>query len=162
MVNIRNRKRQHSNECIQCLEEFKAYRPVDKFCSRVCHDKWHNTSRTTLSRRRQILLSKFGITNEQYEELLKKQNYCCAVCGKHESEFKKKLAVDHEHRDGYSGPVRGLLCFRCNRLVVGNWKRETSGTLLKAYEYLNSEYPGWIVPPKKKRKRRVRRNRSRT
>ena len=38
----------------------------------------------------------------------------CAVCGKHQSEIKQALCVDHNH---INNNVRGLLCIRCNRAI---------------------------------------------
>jgi len=35
----------------------------------------------------------------------------CAVCNKHQAEFKKALAVDHNHKNG---KIRALLCNHCN------------------------------------------------
>jgi hypothetical protein len=52
-----------------------------------------------------------NITIEEYRQLEKKQNSCCAICGK----FNKKLRVDHCHK---TGKVRGLLCSRCNALAL--------------------------------------------
>jgi hypothetical protein len=54
----------------------------------------------------------YHITLERYNELRKAQKYACAICQKHESEFKNSLAVDHDH---ITGEVRGLLCWQCNR-----------------------------------------------
>lgn len=54
-------------------------------------------------------------TEELYNELLTNQQKCCAVCKKHESNFKIKLAVDHCHENGN---IRGLLCRRCNTFVI--------------------------------------------
>lgn len=64
---------------------------------------------------------RYGISIADYEELLKSQNYVCAICGKPEIARRKSgistsLAVDHNHQ---TGQVRGLLCLRCNT-VVGN------------------------------------------
>src|SRR5882672_12930961 len=98
------------------------------------------------------LLSKYGITEEQYAELLRKQRGCCAVCGRHESVFRKKLSIDHDHNSGF---IRGLLCINCNRYVVGRHRKGSgSELLLAAYNYLINDYPGWIVPPKPKRKKK--------
>lgn len=109
--------------------------------------------------RKSHLLRKYGITEEQYDELLEKQGHSCAVCRRHHREFKTRLCVDHDHS---SLAVRGLLCTYCNRRVVGRYRRETAKLLLAAYEYLIREYPGWVTPKVKKNgsKRRRRNHRS--
>lgn len=56
---------------------------------------------------------KYGITFDQYEEMLKSQNYGCKLCGR--KQIKNRLAVDHDHNDGR---VRGILCSSCN-LALG-------------------------------------------
>ncbi|GAG47941.1 unnamed protein product [marine sediment metagenome] len=61
------------------------------------------------------LIRTFGITLEQYNEMFNEQNGCCVICGKHQSELKLSLAVDHNH-DG--GNIRQLLCNHCN-LILG-------------------------------------------
>lgn len=64
--------------------------------------------------RRHQLLKLYGITIEQYYELLKKQDWLCGICGRPPKQKKgpgSKLHVDHDHR---TGKVRGLLCVRCN------------------------------------------------
>lgn len=53
----------------------------------------------------------YGITLEHYESMWVKQNGKCAICGKHESEFSKRLCVDHNH---WFGDIRELLCHHCN------------------------------------------------
>lgn len=67
---------------------------------------------------------------ENYSELLKRQNDCCAICRRHRSEFTNSLAIDHSHK---TGKVRGALCYRCNRLYVSIHTVETA---LAVYEYL--------------------------
>jgi len=57
----------------------------------------------------------------------------CGVCGRHETEFKSKLAVDHNHK---TGQVRGLLCYRCNKFIVG---RHTLESALRLVAYLRVE-----------------------
>lgn len=106
--------------------------------------------------RTRYLLKRFGITHEQFEELLKKQDNACGVCRRPAKEFKSNLAVDHDH---WTGEIRGILCNYCNRRVVGRYRKDFNAALLKAaYEYLTAEYPGWIVPPKTKIKKKRKRN----
>ncbi len=71
----------------------------------------------------------YNITTEQYDGMLADQYWGCAGCGRSASSFKKRLAVDHNHR---TGKVRGLLCPTCN-LTVG---RMDSGLVKKLQEYL--------------------------
>jgi len=56
----------------------------------------------------------YNMTPEQYNEMLKAQDNSCACCKEHESNFKRKLHVDHNHT---TRQVRALLCTRCNPLV---------------------------------------------
>lgn len=55
---------------------------------------------------------KYGITIDQFDAMLEKQNNCCAICGTHQLKIAKRLAVDHNHT---TGTVRGLLCPSCNK-----------------------------------------------
>jgi len=80
---------------------------------------------------------KYGITEEQYNTLLKNQNGVCAICKKpemilHKGITLKKLSVDHDHS---TGKVRGLLCHNCN-LAIGYFE-DNSTVVYNAYMYLN-------------------------
>ena len=77
------------------------------------------------------LVRTYGITLEMYNKMLVDQNFCCAICGKHNSNFKKQLSVDHDHE---TGAVRGLLCHHCNT-GIGMFKDNTE-ILKKATNYL--------------------------
>ena len=50
--------------------------------------------------------------------ILKDQNDCCAICGRHKDEFSRNLSVDHDHD---TGNHRGLLCGDCN-IALGGFK----------------------------------------
>lgn len=52
---------------------------------------------------------RYGLSDEQYQQMLLFQDGCCAICGKKSSQT---LCIDHDHATGI---VRGLLCRRCNR-----------------------------------------------
>ena len=53
----------------------------------------------------------YGITLDQYNEMLEVQGGVCAICG-NTCQTRSRLAVDHDHE---TGKVRGLLCNGCNR-----------------------------------------------
>ena len=59
----------------------------------------------------------YGITIEQYKQMLSSQNNRCAICG---NTFKihRGTHVDHNHQ---TGKVRGLLCNGCN-IGIGSLK----------------------------------------
>lgn len=73
----------------------------------------------------------YGVTREQYQEMLSRQNGCCAICGNNPGKW--RLSIDHCHK---TGAVRALLCRACNG-GIGLLKDDTS-LLTKAIEYLNS------------------------
>lgn len=53
----------------------------------------------------------YGLTSAEYDVVLAWQKKRCAICGKHQSEVKYSLHVDHDHK---TGKVRGILCAGCN------------------------------------------------
>lgn len=74
---------------------------------------------------------KYGITEGEYNEILKKQNGCCAVCKKPQKDFSKSFAIDHDHK---TGKIRGLLCHGCN--VILGFSKEDTKILKNAIKYL--------------------------
>jgi hypothetical protein len=79
-------------------------------------------------------VKKFGISVEQYNEFVEKQNNCCAICGTHKDNFTGRgsnFHIDHCHT---SGKVRGLLCNNCNT-GLGQFK-DNAESLQSAIQYL--------------------------
>lgn len=74
---------------------------------------------------------KYGIdiTEEEYAHKLEEQGGVCAICGF--PPVSKRLSVDHCHR---SKKVRGLLCYHCNRFVVGRHNLDTAKSLVRYLE----------------------------
>ena len=66
------------------------------------------------------LISKYGFSIKEFNELLSVQKGLCAICRKQETSvesrtgLKRALAVDHSHS---TRKVRGLLCSHCNRAL---------------------------------------------
>ena len=73
----------------------------------------------------------YGITVEQYDAMLKKQNHVCAICNTFPPG--KRLAVDHNHE---TGKIRGLLCANCNAGL--GWFKENTSRLNAAILYLET------------------------
>lgn len=68
--------------------------------------------------RNRHLMKMFGITRQQYDELLASQDGCCAICHTDNPSGidprRKMFCVDHDHE---TGKIRGLLCINCNRAL---------------------------------------------
>lgn len=97
---------------------------------KAAREYYRNNRERELAR---IRKNKYGITREEFDKIMKKQNNKCPIC--HE-DVGKNLSVDHDHE---TGTIRGIICSNCN-LAIGNAKN--SPELLRALaEYLeeNSE-----------------------
>ena len=80
----------------------------------------------------------YGVTNEEYQQMLIKQDSRCAICFTHESSKArngsiKNLSVDHCHT---TGKIRKLLCSKCNSML--GMANESKETLYAAIKYLES------------------------
>ena len=66
--------------------------------------------------RRRDLKRLYGITLEEYDDMLERQGSKCACCGSEDARGKHNVfCVDHDH---VTGKVRELLCKDCN-IVLG-------------------------------------------
>jgi hypothetical protein len=127
--------------CIRCqtvkaLEEFSRYsasrdgRQVEcKACFHVRYaanaEKYAERQRMTVYKRR------FGISYDQFQALVTRQDGRCAICLKKPEGKRKALHVDHCHDKLH---VRGLLCARCN-LMLGTMEDDPA-LLRAAADYL--------------------------
>lgn len=83
----------------------------------------------------QKLHKRYGISVNEWEEMLLKQNSGCAICGK---ELDARTAhVDHDHE---TGKVRGLLCRACN-FALGQLQ-DNPALLRRAAEYVERSNNG--------------------
>lgn len=77
-------------------------------------------------------LAAYGMSLDEYQELIKRQGRRCAICGAKQNG--RRLSVDHCH---VSKKVRGLLCSSCN-FGLGIFK-DNPKLLLKAVAYLRRD-----------------------
>ena len=87
--------------------------------------------RTKKARKNAKLKYRYGITLEQYNKMLDKQQHKCYICKEDAKNLSKKLAVDHCHN---TKKVRGLLCSNCNT-ALGMFK-DNINFLKNAITYL--------------------------
>ena len=115
---IKNRKKVNK----QALEYY--YRTKLKNPERLIKNRKAYRLKTGLTMR----LKEYGLSLENYNLLLEKQNSLCAICYK---VFDVALDIDHCHK---TLKVRGLLCKSCN-VGLGYFK-DNQETLLNAAKYL--------------------------
>lgn len=124
----------YMKQCRFCLE----FKELDDFHRHPSTKDRHQSvckecrlfNKNTKAKNKQ-LRKRYGITLDQYNEMFNNQNGCCAICGKHQLNFKVSLCVDHCH---LTGLVRGLLCSSCNRAI--GYFQESLSNIENAVLYL--------------------------
>jgi len=96
--------------CSECRNKRMAYqKTISKFSKQKAYNKYYQSN--SLKFRDYYYKKHYGITLEDYDNLLKEQNNKCAICNK---ESNKRLLIDHSHE---TNKIRGLLCRNCNVLL---------------------------------------------
>lgn len=147
----------YCNKCQQTMpeEKFYATRNYCKDCQATYRKKYRaaNPNYTKEYRRKnkeQMLNAdlkwRYGVTLTTYNNMFEEQEGKCAICTRHQLEFTRRLAVDHEHERGF---IRGLLCDGCNRMV-GLFEAGRLTTFSELYEaiesYVSSEGVEYTFP----------------
>lgn len=131
--------------CLKCkaelpLEKFapvglhKQKRGYDSWC-RLCRNENQRTWRrnhaeqVARSRRRVRIKEEYDLLENDYLNMLQKQNNKCLIC---KNDFIARPNIDHDHK---TNQVRGLLCSACN-VGLGMFKDNVE-FLLSAINYLN-------------------------
>lgn len=96
---------------------------------REANNKYRATPGAKKVKRNSHLKRNYGITLEQYNDILKDQDYVCAICGTNKPGDWGVFHVDHCHK---TDKVRGLLCGVCNRRL--GWYEKNK---LNIFQYLN-------------------------
>jgi len=101
----------------------------------MCHRHWSGWSTTGDPLEPVYKGTQYGLSWEQYQEMLAAQDGRCAIC--RGLPTGKRLHIDHNHD---TGEVRGLLCGLCN-LLLGN-AGDSADRLLVAADYLKERSSG--------------------
>lgn len=127
--------------CKDCGSVSRALKAPGPRCATCHRDRKKALSEASWARG---IMSRYGITPEQYWALYEAQGGVCYICRRATGRV-RRLAVDHDHATGY---VRGLLCKPCNSVLAHF--RDDLLTAYRAVEYL--EIPpahktiGWVKP----------------
>jgi len=116
--------------CKECQAEFnKKWRNENKELIKIKKKEKYIRTSTPEKRWAGHLNQRYGLTPEQYLEMVNIQNGVCKICL--EPSIRLRLSVDHCHT---TGNIRGLLCERCNTLL-GRVK-DNPTILINAAQYL--------------------------
>ena len=99
------------------------------YCKKCKHTNW-NSKRTKRERQIEHLKLTYGLSEEQYLQLLKDQDYACPICLKDLKPFDKGTHVDHCHEGGH---VRSILCGICNK-NLGHYEKFKRENLIMLFE----------------------------
>ena len=121
------------------------YQSYCKPCENAYKVAWHKRNRTVANKKAKDWYYKnrdkvsaygrkerYGLMNDTYELMLKKQENSCAICL---LPFVKTPHVDHCHK---TGKIRGLLCSSCNT-GLGAFKDDVP-TIQNALDYIVYNY----------------------
>ena len=132
-------------KCRKCLleqpeEEFYVIRATGgrrtqcRTCVKAGVVQWQRDNKPRVREKwlRSKLKTRYGITVQEREEMLRTHGGVCWICGS-EPHPVQGLAVDHCHA---TGRVRGMLCHSCNK-ALGFFKDDPA-LLRRAADYLNT------------------------
>jgi hypothetical protein len=145
----RSQDRAHNRKpCIDCLAEGittkrKAPHPGPRCAT---HHRSTRAKRNSQTREQRWQLV-YNITAAEYWAIHEYQNGTCYICQRAKGVGRKRLSVDHCHT---TGVVRGLLCQKCNRDILGH-ARDDPEFFERAIKYLENppaiDVIGWREVP---------------
>ena len=124
-----NYNRRNKEKAKERFKRWKDNNPEKyKLSNKRHYQSWKNLNPEKKKKRKKnaTLKKRYGITLEQYNNLLEEQNKKCFLC-----KNEKKLVLDHDHA---SGKIRKFLCDGCNK-GLGFFKDDID-CLLAAVNYL--------------------------
>ena len=125
----------HPTICRPCLaSRSRKWRSENPELARAAVRRYQdaNPDRLKANRRRNHVKSTYGITVDQYAEILAAQGGKCAICETTDPRGPgRKFFIDHHHS---TKRVRGLLCCHCN-FILG-YARDRTDVLEMAVAYL--------------------------
>ena len=116
-----------NSKCVPCERQYYKDRTATK---RNDRDWKHRRQMTQIK-------TKYGLTKDQYIDMMLEQDFCCAFCAQPQAAF----LVDHDHaccdREKSCGEcVRFLLCQACNTMI--GMAKDNPATLRRAADLLEA------------------------
>lgn len=131
-------------KCSSCGQEhIQNSREIQKNNKPMSCDNFKPHNWSGLEREDNIMRKQYGISTQQFAELLEFQGGGCAICAKPIENIRRRMNIDHDHE---TNKVRGILCTGCNT-GIGHLGDNIEGLQRALYylentpfdEYLNKE-----------------------
>lgn len=117
LIAYRKRKREYARTPLQ-REKRRLYMQYWRDKNREKHNAYSreryrkNPELVKSQNRKARLRGLYGLTLEQYDEMVHAQEGACYLCKR--SPTANRLAIDHDHA---TGKIRKLLCSSCNKVI---------------------------------------------
>jgi len=156
----------HGRSCSGCLafeaeQHAKNLKQCNKCQEWLTHDKFQpsklSTYRTNCractnafqfgrrdKTRAYILMREYGITVEQYDELIHRQGGKCPVCSIPFESDNRSYHVDHAHSGVHEGRIRAIVHGECNRSILRD--HDDPAQLRAAADIIENPLTDWYVP----------------
>lgn len=143
----RSRKYRKNNKT-KVAASLSAWKNVNKSHVSEYNSKYKddNSEAIAKNRQRNYILKRYGLTIDSYHKKYNDQKGLCALCGKPETLFDKRvnrprtLSVDHDHE---TNVTRSLLCNKCNK-GLGLFL-DSPDVLRKAADYIDHHKASAII-----------------
>jgi hypothetical protein len=131
-------------KCSSCGQEhIQNSREIQKNNKPMSCDNFKPHNWSGLEKEDNIMRKQYGISTQQFAELLEFQGGGCAICAKPIENIRRRMNIDHDHE---TNKVRGILCTGCNT-GIGHLGDNIEGLQRALYylentpfdEYLNEE-----------------------
>jgi hypothetical protein len=131
------RNRVWTIKCKHCGEEhIQNQREIKNNAHSMACSKYKPYNWSGLEREDNIMRKQYGISTQQFEELLEFQGSGCAICAKPIENIRRRMNIDHDHK---SDIVRGILCTGCNT-GLGHLGDDIEGLKRALYYLENTPY----------------------
>lgn len=114
----------HESKCKSCKSAYNRW-----LAKNPAEVRKFNNGKLKKKTIRTDVCKKYGITSDDYDEMLIEQNGVCGICG--QPPTTRRLCIDHDHETGI---VRGLLCNECN--VALGASKDSISVLQRMINYL--------------------------
>jgi len=107
---LERQRKYYQTHKIKIAKRHKKYNQAHKAERIEWSKKYYQKTGNKYVDREQYLKSRYGLTLEDYDQMIEDQDGVCAICGRINNDG-RRLYVDHNHK---TGKIRALLCHHCN------------------------------------------------